>query len=327
MNAPARVDATLLDDYEHYLGTRPAHTRNAYLRDVATLKTLAGEAPLAGLSPADLRRFLATLHGRGISGRSLARMLSGWRVFFRFAMDRDRSFKDDPCGGLKAPKAQRRLPSALSPDEAVQLVAIEGDDALALRDRALLELAYSSGLRVAELSGMNLSMLDLVSGEVRVWGKGSKERIVPVGAPARAALEAWIARRISLPVRDAEALFLSRTGRRLGPRAIQQRLAAWAVKRGLRRHVHPHMLRHSFASHLLQSSGDLRAVQELLGHASIASTQVYAHLDFQHLAKVYDEAHPRAKKSRPLGKAPKSAIVGVAVADGLRVGQSKKTGR
>jgi integrase/recombinase XerC len=307
MNAPARVQATLLDDFERYLATRPAHTRNAYLRDVATLKALAGEAPLAGLSPADLRRFLATLHGRGISGRSLARMLSGWRAFFRFAMDRDRSFKDDPCGGLKAPKAQRRLPSVLSPDEAVQLVAIEGDDALALRDRALLELAYSSGLRVAELSGMNLSMLDLVSGEVRVWGKGSKERIVPVGTPARAALEAWIARRISLPVRDAEALFLSRTGRRLGPRAIQQRLAAWAVKRGLRRHVHPHMLRHSFASHLLQSSGDLRAVQELLGHASIASTQVYAHLDFQHLAKVYDAAHPRAKKSRPLGKAPKSA--------------------
>ena len=300
------MNATLLDDYERYLGTRPAHTRNAYLRDVATLKTLAGEASLAGLSPADLRRFLATLHGRGISGRSLARMLSGWRAFFRFAMDRDRSFKDDPCGGLKAPKAQRRLPSALSPDEAVQLVAIEGDDALVLRDRALLELAYSSGLRVAELSGMNLSMLDLVSGEVRVWGKGSKERIVPVGAPARAALEAWITRRISLPVRDAEALFLSRTGRRLGPRAIQQRLAAWAVKRGLRRHVHPHMLRHSFASHLLQSSGDLRAVQELLGHASIASTQVYAHLDFQHLAKVYDEAHPRAKKG-PLSKAPKSA--------------------
>jgi integrase/recombinase XerC len=307
MNAPVLVEATLLEHYERYLATKPAHTRDAYLHDVATLRALAEEAPLAGLSPADLRRFLATLHGRGISGRSLARILSGWRAFFRFAMDRDRSYKDDPCGGLKAPKAQRRLPSALSPDEAVQLVAIEDDDALALRDRALLELAYSSGLRVAELSGMNLSMLDLVSGEVRVWGKGSKERIVPVGAPARAALEAWIARRVSLPVRDAEALFLSRTGRRLGPRAIQQRLATWAVKRGLRRHVHPHMLRHSFASHLLQSSGDLRAVQELLGHASIASTQVYAHLDFQHLAKVYDEAHPRAKKSGPLVKAPKSA--------------------
>src|ERR1700686_3857458 len=233
MNARARASATLLDAYGRYLATRPAHTRDAYLRDIATLKALAGEAPLAGLSSAHLRPFLATLHGRGISGRSLARMLSGWRAFFRFAMDRDPAFKDDPCGGLKAPKAQRHLPSALSPDEAVQLVAIEGDDALALRDRALLELAYSSGLRVAELSGMNLSMLDLVSGEVRVWGKGSKERIVPVGTQARAALEAWIARRISLPVRDAEALFLSRTGRRLGPRAIQQPLAAGAVSGGV----------------------------------------------------------------------------------------------
>jgi integrase/recombinase XerC len=303
---PLRTEATLLDAYERSLATRPAHTRDAYLRDAATLVELAGEAPLAGLSAADLRRFLATLHGRGLSGRSLARLLSGWRAFFRFAMDRDDSFKDNPCAGLKAPKSQRRLPSALSPDEAVQLVAIEGDDALALRDRALLELAYSSGLRIAELSDMNLSMLDLASGEVRVWGKGSKERIVPVGAPACIALAAWIVLRASLPVRDTQALFLSRTGRRLAPRAIQQRLAAWAVKRGLRQHVHPHMLRHSFASHLLQSSGDLRAVQELLGHASIASTQVYAHLDFQHLAKVYDEAHPRARKGSPLGKAPKT---------------------
>jgi len=306
MNAPVRGDATLLDVYERALATRPAHTRDAYLRDLAMLVALAGEAPLAKLSTADLRRFLATMHGRGLSGRSLARMLSGWRAFFRFAMDRDPSFKDNPCGGLKAPKSRRRLPSALSPDEAVQLMAIEGDDALALRDRALLELAYSSGLRVAELSGMNLSMLDLDSGEVRVWGKGSKERIVPVGGPARAALAAWIARRASLAIRDADALFLSRSGRRLAPRAIQQRLALWAIKRGLTRHVHPHMLRHSFASHLLQSSGDLRAVQELLGHASIASTQVYTHLDFQYLAKVYDAAHPRAKKVAASHKPAKS---------------------
>jgi integrase/recombinase XerC len=307
MSSPSRLDATLLDAYGQSLATRPAHTRNAYLSDVATLKTLAGEAPLAGLSAADLRRFLATLHGRGLSGRSLARLLSGWRAFFRFARDRDDSFKDDPCAGLKPPKSRRRLPSALSPDEAVQLVAIEGTDALALRDRALLELAYSSGLRVAELSGMNVSMVDPPSGEIRVWGKGSKERIVPVGAPARAAIEAWLIMRASLPMRDVEALFLSRTGRRLAPRAIQQRLAAWAIKRGLNRHVHPHMLRHSFASHLLQSSGDLRAVQELLGHASIASTQVYAHLDFQHLAKVYDEAHPRARKVSATRKALKTA--------------------
>ena len=305
VNEPVGEGATLIVAYERSLSTRPRHTRDAYLRDLATLTALAGETPLARLSVADLRRILATLHGRGLSGRSLARMLSGWRAFFRFAIGRDSSFRDDPCGGLKAPKSQRRLPSALSPDEAVQLVAIEGNDPLALRDRALLELAYSSGLRVAELSGMNLSMLDLVSAEVRVWGKGSKERIVPVGAPARAALEAWIAKRRSLPIRDPDALFLSRTGRRLAPRAIQQRLAAWAVKRGLTRHVHPHMLRHSFASHLLQSSGDLRAVQELLGHASIASTQVYTHLDFQYLAKVYDEAHPRARKIMASGKAPK----------------------
>ena len=305
MNAPARANAITLGAYARHLATRPAHTRDAYLRDIATLTALAGEMPLSSLSSADLRRFLATLHGRGLSGRSLGRLLSGWRAFFRFALDRDPSFKDNPCGGVKPPKSQRRLPSALSPDEAVQLVAIEGDDALTLRDRALLELAYSSGLRVAELSGMDLSMLDLTSGEVRVWGKGSKERIVPVGAPARAALQAWIARRASLPVRDAPALFLSRTGRRLAPRAIQQRLAAWAIKRGLTRHVHPHMLRHSFASHLLQSSGDLRAVQELLGHASIASTQVYTHLDFQYLAKAYDAAHPRAKKVAAQGKAAK----------------------
>jgi integrase/recombinase XerC len=300
------MDAALLDAYERSLASRPPHTRDAYLRDVAALKSLAGEAPLTGLSPADLRRFLATLHGRGLTGRSLARLLSGWRAFFRFAMDRDHSFKDNPCTGLKAPKSQRRLPSALSPDEAVQLVAIEGGDPLEIRDRALLELAYSSGLRVAELSGLKLSMLDLATGEVRVWGKGSKERIVPVGAPARAALEAWIAMRTRLPIRDAEALFLSRTGRRLAPRAIQQRLAEWAVKRGLNRHVHPHMLRHSFASHLLQSSGDLRAVQELLGHASIASTQVYTHLDFQYLAKAYDKAHPRARKGGAAVKAPKA---------------------
>jgi integrase/recombinase XerC len=303
----ARADEVLLEAYGRHLATRPSHTRDAYLRDIAALKALAGDEPLAALSAADLRRFLAVLHSRGLSGRSLARVLSGWRTFFRFAKDRDHSFKDDPCGGLKAPKARRRLPSALSPDEAVQLVAIDGDDPLALRDRALLELAYSSGLRVAELAGMNLSMLNLVTGEVRVWGKGAKERIVPVGAPAQTALAAWIAKRVTLPVRDVEALFLSRTGRRLMPRAIQQRLAAWAVKRGLMRHVHPHMLRHSFASHLLQSSGDLRAVQELLGHASIASTQVYTHLDFQYLAKVYDAAHPRAKKSGSPARVPKKA--------------------
>jgi integrase/recombinase XerC len=294
--SPLRAGDPLLDAWTRHLATHPAHTRDAYLRDVRALQALAGGEPLAGLSSKELRRHLATLHARGLSGRSLARMLSAWRAFYRFAIERDSALKDNPCAGLKAPKSPRRLPSALSPDEAVQLVAIEGDDVLATRDRALLELAYSSGLRVSELAGLDVASLDLATGEVRVWGKGSKERLVPVGAPAREALRTWLALRATLFARDTSAVFLSRSGRRLAPRAIQQRLAAWAVKQGLSRHVHPHMLRHSFASHLLQSSGDLRAVQELLGHASIASTQVYTHLDFQALAKTYDRAHPRAKK-------------------------------
>ncbi|MEP6996136.1 MAG: tyrosine recombinase XerC [Betaproteobacteria bacterium] len=297
---PLRAAAgdALISAFERHLATRPAHTRNAYCRDVRILQQLAGGAPLAKLSPAELRRFLAMLHARGLSGKSLARVLSGWRAFYRFAIDHEPALKDNPCAGLKAPRSARHLPAVLSPDEAVRLVAIAGEDVLAVRDRALLELAYSSGLRVSELVGIDLAALDLAGGEVRVLGKGAKERIVPVGEPARVALKAWLALRPALPASDSGAVFVSRSGRRLTSRAIQQRLAAWAVKRGLARHVHPHMLRHSFASHLLQSSGDLRAVQELLGHASIASTQIYTHLDFQYLAKIYDQAHPRAKKQR-----------------------------
>jgi integrase/recombinase XerC len=290
------ADAALLDAFARHLATLPARTREAYWRDVSVLKALAGGAPLASLSPALLRRFLSTLHARGLSGRSLARMLSGWRSFYRCALDRMPALKHDPCAGLKAPKSARRLPAALSPDEAVRLVTIEGGDALAVRDRALFELAYSSGLRVSELAGLDVTAVDLTTGEVRVWGKGAKERIVPVGKAACAALRAWLAVRAELSGAEAKAMFVSRTGRRIAPRAIERRLAVWAVRRGLARHVHPHMLRHSFASHLLQSSGDLRAVQELLGHSSIASTQVYTHLDFQYLAKVYDQAHPRARK-------------------------------
>ena len=289
------ADEKLLVAYAKHLETRPARTREAYLRDVGVLKALAADTALTRLPPETLRRFLATLHARGLSGRSLARVLSGWRAFYRFVLERDPYLKDNPCGGLRAPKAVRRLPSALSPDEASHLVAIEGDDALALRDRALFELAYSSGLRLSELAALDLGAVDLATGEVRVWGKGSKERIVPVGRAARDAIEAWLAVRSGVCPGNTHALFVARSGRRISPRAIQSRLAIWAIKRGLTQHVHPHMLRHSFASHVLQSSGDLRAVQEMLGHASIASTQVYTHLDFQYLAKVYDETHPRAK--------------------------------
>jgi integrase/recombinase XerC len=295
----SKANGELLEAFARSLIGRPEHTRAAYVRDASLLAVAACDLALAGLSPRDVRRFLATLHGRGLSGRSLARVLSSWRTFFRFLQDRDAGIKDNPCTGLKPPRSARRLPAVLSPDEAVRLVTIEGTDTLSLRDRALFELAYSSGLRLAELAGLDLDRIDLDHGEVRVWGKGAKERIVPVGAAARDAIRAWLPARKALPQRDAKALFLGRSGARISPRAIQRRLAEWAVKRGLPQHVHPHMLRHSFASHVLQSSGDLRAVQEMLGHASIASTQVYTHLDFQHLAKVYDAAHPRARRKKP----------------------------
>jgi len=291
-------NAALLASFAAHLATRPRHTREAYVSDVTRLCALAGEAQLLLLTRSQIARHLATLHGRGLSGRSIARMLSAWRAFYRFLLERDRALTADPCAGLKAPKSPRRLPSALTPDEAVQLVAIDGTGPLDVRDRALFELAYSSGLRLAELVGLDIERIDLETGEVRVWGKGAKERIVPVGAAARAAVTAWLAQRAVLPTVEAQALFVGMEGRRLSPRSIQRRLAEWSVKRGLGRHVHPHMLRHSFASHVLQSSGDLRAVQEMLGHASIASTQVYTHLDFQALAKVYDAAHPRAKRQR-----------------------------
>ncbi len=292
------ANARVLAQFDEHLAARPARTRDAYARDVAALAALAGERPLAALTRAELARHLATLHGRGLSGRSLARMLSAWRALYRFLLDRDRGLKEDPAAGLRPPKSARHLPSALSPEEAERLVTLAGDDPLAVRDRALLELAYSSGLRLSELAGLDVARVDLADGEARVLGKGAKERVVPVGRAALEAIRAWLPVRAALAPPGEGALFVGRGGSRLSPRAIESRLAAWAVKQGLDRHVHPHMLRHSFASHLLQSSGDLRAVQELLGHASIASTQVYTHLDFQALAKVYDAAHPRAKRRK-----------------------------
>jgi integrase/recombinase XerC len=296
--AMPRGSATLVASFAESLIGRPAHTREAYVRDATVLALAAGDVPLAGLGAQDLRRLLAVLHGRGLSGRSLARMLSSWRAFYRFLLERDPSLAENPCAGLRPPRAARRLPAALSPDEAMRLLEFNDKDPLALRDRALFELAYSSGLRLAELAGADVDRLDLAHGEVRVWGKGAKERIVPVGRAARAALAAWLEVRGTLARPGTVALFVSRAGTRVTPRSIERRLAALAGRQGLVQHVHPHMLRHSFASHVLQSSGDLRAVQEMLGHASIASTQVYTHLDFQALAQAYDRAHPRAKRTR-----------------------------
>ncbi|HVE49445.1 MAG TPA: tyrosine-type recombinase/integrase [Casimicrobiaceae bacterium] len=283
--------------FERHLVAAPKHTRSAYLRDLEALAMQTGARDLAVQSRADIGRHLAALHARGLSGRSLARILSAWRAFYRFLRETE-IVRDDPCAGLKAPRAVRGLPSALTPDEAAKLVAIDDDAPLAVRDRALFELAYSSGLRLSEIAGLDVARMDPAAREVRVLGKGSKERVVPVGAAARRAIDEWLVMRAGWARADDDALFIARNGARLSARSIESRLAGWAVRQGLDRHVHPHMLRHSFATHLLQSSGDLRAVQELLGHASIASTQVYTHLDYQYLAKAYDAAHPRAKRRR-----------------------------
>ncbi len=273
------------------------HTLAAYARDAKLLTGLAGSRALEALGAADIRRFVATLHGKGQSPRSLARILSSWRGFYDW-LARDRAVASNPCAGVKAPRAPRNLPEVLSPDDAVRLVSREDDSPLGRRDRALFELAYSCGLRVAELTGLDLGAIDAATGEVRVTGKGAKTRIVPVGAPALKALAAWLPVRAGLAKTAERALFVGLAGRRLAPREVQRRIKLWAAAAGIAVDVHPHMLRHSFASHVLQSSGDLRAVQEMLGHASIASTQVYTHLDFQHLAKVYDAAHPRARKKK-----------------------------
>ena len=271
-----------------------AQTGKHYARDLAQLLALAGQRPLASLSTHDIRRGIAALHGRGLSGRSLGRLLSAWRGFFDY-LARDHGFLQNPCDQVRPPKSPKTLPHALSPDSAAQLMALPGDDFLACRDRALLELFYSSGLRLSELSGLNVADLRLDEQMVEVTGKGAKTRLVPVGRKALEALRAWLARRAAV-AGDGSALFVTQAGRRLGNRSIEARVALRARQLGLADAVHPHVLRHSFASHVLQSSGDLRAVQEMLGHASITSTQVYTHLDFQHLARVYDAAHPRARR-------------------------------
>ncbi len=272
-----------------------ANTAASYKRDIDELIELVGAGNLGELQSHQIRRFAAQLHARGLGGRSIARMLSAWRGFYHYLV-RDHGFKTNPCMGVRAPKSAKRLPHALSPDEATQLMNIAEDSALALRDKAMFELFYSSGLRLSELTSLALGDVDVSDGIVRVTGKGNKTRVVPVGRHALAAIDAWLAPRAVLANGGETALFLGQNGNPLGVRAVQLRLKQWALKLGLDSSLHPHMLRHSFASHVLQSSGDLRAVQEMLGHASISTTQVYTQLDFQHLAKVYDAAHPRAHR-------------------------------
>ncbi len=295
---PAIAEQALLDGYLEYLGKErrlSAHTVLNYGRDVVALLELAAGTSLKQLQIHHLRRFIAQLHGRGLEGKSLARMLSAWRGFFHY-LARDHGYPQNPCVGLRAPKSKKTLPNALSPDEANRLMELPTDDPQALRDQAILELLYSSGLRLAELTSLAPTDINFSDATVRVTGKGNKTRIVPVGSFALQAIEAWLPQRDALIKLGETALFVNRNGTRLSARTIQYRLKYWARKLGLNSNVHPHVLRHSFASHVLQSSGDLRAVQEMLGHASISTTQIYTHLDFQYLAKIYDAAHPRAKR-------------------------------
>jgi len=294
INGPELVSA-----YLSHLATErrlsPLTCKN-YARDIAVLVRFSQSASFDQLQIHHIRRFAAQLHGDGFSGRSLARMLSAWRGFYRY-LARDHGLGSNPCSGVRAPKSPRHLPHTLSPDEAGKLLEFsKGEDSMALRDKAMFELCYSSGLRLAELASIKPEDLSLTDGTARVTGKGGKIRIVPVGSKAIQAVRKWLQQREGLIRPGASVLFLSRYGRNISRRSIAQRLKDQAVRQGINTNVHPHVLRHSFASHLLQSSGDLRAVQEMLGHASISTTQVYTHLDFQHLSRIYDAAHPRARK-------------------------------
>jgi integrase/recombinase XerC len=280
------------------------HTGAAYQRDLVALSEWCekqGIEDWSGLDHGHVRSFAARSHAAGLNPRSVQRRLSAIRSFFHY-LQREGLYQHNPAVDVRAPKAAKRLPRTIDADQmarALQPAAPEqsdGDPRLACRDLAIMELLYSSGLRLAELVGLNLGALDAATREVRVTGKGSKERIVPVGSQAIAALQSWLQVRSDFAGPDEKAMFLGQTGRRIGPRAIQLRLAQLARRQGLPVHLHPHLFRHSFASHLLESSHDLRAVQELLGHANISTTQVYTHLDFQHLAHIYDEAHPRARR-------------------------------
>ena len=277
-------------------------TRDAYRRDLDALSSFCQKQEISRWADIDgrqLRNYVAWRHRQGLSGKSLQRNLSAIRAFFRYLISQGK-IKHNPANGILAPRTGKKLPRLLDVDQALKLVSIEENDPLSVRDRAILELMYSSGLRLAELTGLDMSSIDLADGLVTVTGKGRKTRTVPVGRHAVAALKEWLKIRKSLISEDETAIFVSRKGRRISPRTVQQRLKQWAIKQGLASHVSPHMLRHSFASHLLESSGDLRAIQELLGHADISTTQIYTHLDFQHLARVYDSAHPRAHKKKSM---------------------------
>ena len=289
----AKIDA--------FLGTLQhlsVHTRKAYAGDLAFFLNYCKELDVVKWQDLDgrqVRGYITQRHRQGTGGRSLRRNLSSIRAFYKYLLSKGEVTKN-PAEGITTPKTEKRLPKTLDVDQTSRLVEIKGDKALTLRDRAILELMYSSGLRLAECVSLDIYSVDIRDGLVTVTGKGNKTRKVPVGNYALDAVGAWLKVRPQLAALDETALFVSTRGKRLSARSVQQRMRHWALKQGLDTNVHPHMLRHSFATHLLESSGDLRAVQELLGHADISTTQVYTSLDFQHLASVYDQTHPRARK-------------------------------
>jgi integrase/recombinase XerC len=272
------------------------HTSSNYLRDLKKFSSYCLTKNIHdpnNVHSADVRQWVAQLHGKGLAGPSLKRALSALRSFYKFY--NHRGGQHNPALNIQAPKSEKRLPKALDIDNMQQLLSIKGDDWLSIRDRAILELFYCCGLRLSELVNTNIQDIDLSDGLITVTGKGNKTRNLPLGSYAIKALQDWFLVRNDINQSNSAA-FLSKQGSRLGQRAIQLRLKKYSLQQGVNQHVHPHMLRHSFASHILESSGDLRAVQELLGHVNISTTQVYTHLDFQHLSKVYDKAHPRATR-------------------------------
>jgi integrase/recombinase XerC len=274
------------------------HTASSYRIDLECLVVYCDKQGIDDWSQIDgqqVRAFAASEHRRGISPRSIQRRLSASRSFFNYLV-REGIIKNNPGIDIQAPKGKKRLPATLDADQMAKLLAFRADETLEVRDKAIMELFYSSGLRLSELLNLDLPDVDLRDRTVRVLGKGNKARILPIGRYAIDALNAWFKERSLLAKLEGNAVFVGRNGQRIAPRTIRMRLADWAKKQGLGLHVHPHMLRHSFATHLLESSQDLRGVQELLGHANISTTQVYTHLDFQHLAKIYDAAHPRARR-------------------------------
>ena len=296
-------DTQWLSQYLDYLEHQKRFSKNtlaAYRRDLLRLQEYCAANEIASIIELDtqqIRTYVAYRHRQGLSGRSLQRELSSIRRFIAY-LQREGVLKANAALGVSSPKVIRKLPAPLDVDQMVTLLAVDGDDVLSLRDQTMMELMYGAGLRLSEMVSLNCDSIDLHQGLLPVKGKGAKVRLVPIGKHARESLEQWMAVRSRLAQPDEDALFVSNRGTRISRRNVQQRMKHWGLQQGIDSSVHPHRLRHSFASHLLESSGDLRAVQELLGHADISTTQIYTHVDFQHLAEVYDRAHPRAKNKR-----------------------------